>query len=199
MAHNAYIAKSLCKRLCGHISPSSISSWASQVLLAAALALPKMVGAYCPGTDPEFPNHSPNYYTARQELARSQYVVVGKVLTETWLGEDGNPKPLEPPFQNNNPRPWGFDPYSGAEYGIKVVKTLKGKPGAQFTLFSENSTARFWLEIGAEYLFFVTEEVFDQPIGRRLTIDTCGKSAPLSKAQSTIKQIQNATNVNHRG
>ncbi len=70
----------------------------------------------------------------------------------------------------------------GAWYDIGVTKTFKGKPSLRLRLFSENSTARFWLNKGERYLFFVTEEPFDAPIGRALTADTCGNSARVNRA-----------------
>lgn len=145
--------------------------------------------AYCPGLDPSLPGYAPGYYSVPNELKRSRYVVVGRVIGETWLGDDGKPKPLQPPFQGGSSRPLGFDPYAGALYEIKVIRMIKGRPVPRLALFSENSTARFWLEVGKEYLFFVSEETFDDPIGRRLTIDTCGNSAPLAAAKDVLKLL----------
>ena len=157
--------------------------------VAGALGLPRIVDAYCIGWDSSLPNYDPEYYSVAHEFARAKYVVTGRVLKETWLGEDGKPKPLQPPFQDGRLRPWGFDPYSGALYNIRIIHVFKGKPSNRLQLFSENSTARFWLDVGSEYLFFVTDEEFDKPIGSRLTIDTCGNSATMAKAGPTIQAI----------
>ncbi len=156
---------------------------------AMILVMPVIALAYCPGSDSSLPGYDPDYYSVSKELARSQYVVVGRVVSETWLGDDGKPKPLQPPFQSGSPRPWGFDPYAGAVYEIKVLRVIKGRPGPKVALFSENSTARFWLEIGGEYLLFISEETFDDPIGRRLTIDTCGNSATVAAAKEVLKLL----------
>ena len=53
----------------------------------------------------------------------------------------------------------------GAWYDVQVTTTFKGKPPLRLRLFSENSTARFWLNKGERYLLFVTEEAFDPPVG----------------------------------
>ena len=151
--------------------------------------MPVMALAYCPGLDPSLPGYDPGYYSVQKELARSRYVIVGRVVAETWLGDDGKPKPLHPPFQGGGARPWGLDPYAGAVYEIKVLRVIKGRPGPKLALFSENSTARFSLDIGGEYLLFVSEGTFDDPIGRRLTIDTCGNSAPLASAKEVLKLL----------
>jgi len=163
--------------------------WALVAVLATAAVMPCITEASCPGLDPLLPGYDPDYYSVSKELARSRYVVVGRVVSETWLGEDGKPKALQPPFQGGRPRPWGFDPYIGAVYDIEVLRVIKGRPGPRVALFSENSTARFWLDVGGEYLFFISEETFDEPIGRRLTIDTCGNSASSEKAKEVLKRL----------
>jgi hypothetical protein len=111
------------------------------------------------------------------------------VTKEIWIGEDGQPKPLQPPFQNGNPRPWGFDPYLGAYYVVHVTQVFKGTPNADLRLFSENSTARFWLELGNEYVFFMDDDSFDLPIGEQLSIDTCGNSAHVTNARITLRSL----------
>ena len=163
--------------------------WAPLLVVGALSIVSLPVRAYCVGADATLPNYDKNYYSVRKELGRSKYVVVARVEAETWLDEDGKPKALEPPFQNGAPRPWGFDPYSGAQYKIKVLKSYKGKAPQQLTLFSENTTARFWLNRGEVHVFFISPEVFDSPIGSQLTIDTCGNSGELNKSQDVIRQL----------
>src|SRR5271155_454563 len=98
------------------------------VLLAlGTLLLCRETFAYCVGWDKTLPTYDPQYYSVTHERDRSEYVVLGLVLHETWLGEDSKPKPLEPPFQNGRPRPWGFDPYSGALYDVEVIRSLNGR------------------------------------------------------------------------
>jgi hypothetical protein len=105
--------------------------WILAVLLAIAWVLPGLATASCPGLDPFMPQYDPDYYSVSKELARSQYVIVGRVIAETWLSEDGKPKALQPPFQDGRPRPWGFDPYMGAVYDVKVLRVIKGELGPQ--------------------------------------------------------------------
>lgn len=109
-----------------------------------------------------------------------------KVARETWLGADGKPEPLEPPFQNGSPRPWGFDPY----FNIEAIKALKGEPPRQLRLFSENSTGRFWLDVGTRHVLFITEEKFDEPIGQSLTMDTPDNSIPILKAIKLLRALE---------
>src|SRR4051812_4380573 len=105
---------------------------------AVALATPGAARAYCVGWDKTLPNYDAHYYSVPHEFRRAKYVVKAKVVGETWVGEDGNAKSLQPPFQNNGPMPWGFDPYSGAYYRLRVEGTFKGKPPSYLTIFSEN-------------------------------------------------------------
>ncbi len=120
-------------------------------------------------------------------------MIEARVLHEIWLGEDGKPKSLKPPFQFGSPRPWGFDPYIGAYYDVQILKVFKGRPATQLRLFSENSTARFWLTMGTDYLLFISTEPFDPPIGQALTIDTCGNSALVSKAAAALRIVKGLT------
>jgi hypothetical protein len=160
------------------------------LLGAAFAAAPGVASAYCTGWDNTLPNYDPHYYSPTHEFRRSKYVIKARVLRETWLGEDGKPKPLRPPFQFGEPRPWGFDPYAGAFYDVRVETAFKGQPRPVLRLFSENSTARFWLKVGSEHVLFVTDEAFDAPIGKSLTVDNCGNSTPVGKAGPLLRTLQ---------
>jgi hypothetical protein len=142
--------------------------------------------ANCSGSD-ETPG--PNYYTVANEFARSRYVVVARLTRVTWLGEDGRPTTLRTPFRNGGDAPSGFDPYLGAYYDVSVSRVFKGRPGARLRLFSENTTARFSLERGRQYLLFVSADTFEI-IGAQPTIDPCGNSAPLDTAQDALRVVQ---------
>jgi hypothetical protein len=159
------------------------------LILAAGWMRPQ-AGAFCIGSDKSPPNYDPDYYSIPHEFRHAKYVVEARVIEETWLGEDGKEKPLQPPFQNGGPRPWGFDSYMGAYYDIEVLRAFKGDPAQHLRLFSENSTARFSLDVGSEYLFFITEGEFDQPVDLMLTIDNCGNSSSLKKGQAALHAIE---------
>lgn len=160
------------------------------MLFAVAVGwMPAAAIAYCPGNDRLLPHYDPKFYSVTEEFSRARYVVTVRVISETWLGEDGAKKALKPPFQNGASRPWGFDPYLGAYYRVKIISVFKGRPSTTLRVFSENSTGRFILNVGADYLLFVTNETFDV-IGSQFTVDTCGNSASLDKAQVTLSQVR---------
>ena len=168
---------------------SVIRTW--QIMSCAALSLvPSATQAYCPGTDEHSPRYDPHYYSVANEFARSKYVVVGSMYRETWLGEDGKPKRLKGPFQSGAKRPWGFDPYAGVYYEVRVQRSLKGAAPRHLRLFSENSTARFWLRRGVGDLLFITFSRFDPPMQDQLTIDNCGNSAEVAGHRSLLQRAR---------
>jgi hypothetical protein len=159
------------------------------ILVLLGFASP--ASAYCSGSDKSRPGYSPTYYSLANEFRRASYVAIVRVERETWLGEDGRPKPLRPPFQYGNSRPWGFDQYIGAQFDVRVIQIFKGRPRKTLRLISENSTARFWLDVGREYVILATDQIFDAPIGRGLTLDTCGNSPKLrTKAGPMIEKLK---------
>ena len=165
------------------------------LLTVTALALgvtPFPASAYCVGWDKTLPSYDPRYYSVDHEFHRAAWVVKAKVLKETWVGEDGNEKDLKPPFQNGSPRPWGFDPYAGAFYDLQIEHSFKGSSPLNIRIFSENATDRFWLRKGEEILAFVSTEVFEAPIGKQFTLDTCGNFRPYPKANGVMGAVLKA-------
>jgi len=165
-------------------------AWLGTALALAAL--PDTAQAFCIGYDKSWSGYRPDYYSVAQEYRRSDFVIEARVIRENWIGEDGKPKALRRPFQNGGPRPWGFDPYMGAFYTLRVERTFKGGPPPTLRLFSENSTARFWLFPGGKLLAFVSKSRFDPPIGQQWTIDTCGNSRQPPYSHSLIRRIHAA-------
>ena len=103
------------------------------------------------------------------------------LFTRSWIwGVDGV----------NAAKPRGFDSYIGAYYDVDVIETFKGGPPKRLRLFSENTTARFWLDVGSELLIFVTDELFDPPIGWKPTLDICGNSSLANNSQATVSQVK---------
>jgi hypothetical protein len=77
-------------------------------LLGAVLAmagLPGAARAYCIAGDKSWPGYRPDYYSVEQEYRRSAFVIEARVLREEWVGEDGKPGRLRPPFQDGRRRP----------------------------------------------------------------------------------------------
>ena len=108
--------------------------------------------------------------TVEEELKSSAVVVVGKVIST-----------------KNLPEPGGF--IRGTFYWVKVAQVLKGNPSESVELYSENSSGRFRMQVGVRYLIFAYHGVFEGIDGRRLAIDSCGNSAPFSKAGKALATL----------
>ena len=144
-----------------------------------AITAAQPASAYCEGWE----KGGLSYYSVGNEYKRALFVATVRVERETWLGLDGQPKLLKGPFQHGASRPWGFDDYMGAYYDIVTVERYKGRPPQKFRLFSENSTARFWLIPGKQFVVFVSRGRFEKPINAALTVDNCGHT-PLLRANA---------------
>jgi len=83
----------------------------------------------------------------------------------------------------------------GTFYSVKVAQALKGSPSKTVELYSENSSGRFPMQVGEQYLIFADYGVFESIRGRKLAINNCGNSAPLAKAQKAIAVLHALTNV----
>ena len=170
-----------------------MTRFGSIVAFIAGACVPSAASAYCVGSDETLPNYRPDYYSVPVEFGRAKFVVEAVVTNESWIGDDGKPEPLAPPFGKGDKRPWGIAaPYMGAWYDVYVTRTFRGQPPSHLRLFSENSTARFWLNKGERYLLFVGDEAFDGPIRQAMTIDTCGNSAKFSRTLAHRLERQSA-------
>jgi hypothetical protein len=109
---------------------------------------------YCPRTRP----------TVRDEYRASDAVVLAKVIRETAV-------------------PATRDYSEGTAYVVRVDETLKGKPPTQIRLFSENSSGRFPMRVGTQYLLFVDNL-------QRSVIDNCGNSGMVSSRRHVLSVVR---------
>ena len=164
----------------------------SILALSAVLLLCLTAGgahAYCRGRDPSRPEFSRDFYSIAGEYRRSKYVAIVTVRAEHWLDDDGKPTTLKPPFRGGARKPWGFDPYMGVRYDVEVVKRFKGRPPRRLTLYTENSAAHLWMDVGRSYLGFIAPERFEG-VGAVLALDNCGNSKLVEHAPATLKVVQ---------
>jgi hypothetical protein len=73
---------------------------------------------------------------------------------------------------------------AGTTYQLKIEKIFRGDVASQAGVFSENSSGRFSMQIGHEYLLFLSLE------DRLYIVDNCGNSAALSRSGSVLKQVE---------
>jgi hypothetical protein len=81
----------------------------------------------------------------------------------------------------------------GIFYSVEVVEVLKGSPSHSLQLYSENSSGRFPMEIGAQYLVFAEYGVFEGIRGRQLAINNCGNSTPLPEGNKALETVRRLT------
>ena len=75
-----------------------------------------------------------------------------------------------------------FKTDSKGVHAVLFPQPVNGSPLSTIRVFSENATNRFWLNKGEEIFAFVSTEVFDAPIGKQFTLDTCGNFRSYPKA-----------------
>ena len=81
----------------------------------------------------------------------------------------------------------------GTIYSVKVAEMLKGSPSKTVELYSENSSGRFPMQVGEQYLVFADYGIFEGIRGRKLAINNCGNSAASAKAQKALAVLHALT------
>ena len=74
----------------------------------------------------------------------------------------------------------------GNFYTIRVHEVSKGKPQASVEVYSENTSGRFPMDVGASYLVFASEQTFEGIDGPRLAINAAGNSGLLKDAGEAL-------------
>lgn len=100
----------------------------------------------------------------RQEYKDAQSIVIGTVESSRLV-----------------PQTW--DSFDGTDYIVHVDQKVKGKESGEITVFSEHSADGFHLEVGKQYLLFLS---FDSP---HWVVNQCGNSGTLDDSGSVIKEI----------
>jgi hypothetical protein len=109
------------------------------------------------------PNGYPN---VRKEYAGSKFVLTAKVVKERRT-------------------PGGTDGYflDGSTYRVMPIHVYKGTVNGRMDLFSENSSGRFPMQPGSEYLLFVYED------HGRFSVDNCGNSDLIGHAKKEVAEV----------
>ena len=75
----------------------------------------------------------------------------------------------------------------GTYYRVRVNTTYRGHRYRSLNVYSENSTARFPMKIGAPYLLFLSKDIYQNRF-----VDNCGNSgevSPNSRAMQELKEL----------
>jgi hypothetical protein len=74
--------------------------------------------------------------------------------------------------------------YDGTLYRITVDKVFRGNLGHDAEIFSESSSGRFPMTVGAKYLLFT------YAASGRMQVDYCGNSGLLSKRRKELREVE---------
>jgi hypothetical protein len=108
-----------------------------------------------------------NDYSVAAEFARSDAVIVAKAVSR-YVVKD----------------PKDEDEYGGTLYSVVIMESLRGSLHGRITVYSENSSGRFPLEMDQEYLMFLRAD------GAHLVGDNCGNSGLLVRRQAALVEAR---------
>lgn len=108
------------------------------------------------------------WWSIDREYRESEFVFIGKVISE---------KP-DPGIEGKGK--W----ISGTLYSLKVKKVFRGVPVGDIIIFSENSSGRFPMKEGVEYLVFASH------CDGRLFTYSKGNSGELNQVKKVMKQVK---------
>jgi hypothetical protein len=100
-----------------------------------------------------------------QEFQNAAMVFVGRVASEKFTSESKNY-------------------LDGITYTIHVEEVLRGSRQKTVRIFSENTSGRFRLQIGASYLILAYKEL------DRLQVDNCGNSGEVSNKSEALALLR---------
>src|SRR5579871_2040288 len=117
-------------------------------------------------------NFVSGYHLPLEKEARSAVaIVLGKVTRKKDLVED----PAYP------------DGITATIYTLQVSRAVRGKVTPVIGVRSENDSGRFWMDLGKEYLLFLSKDVH-----RGLYfVDSCGNSGVASDRETVLRQVEN--------
>jgi hypothetical protein len=104
-------------------------------------------------------------YSVEDEFDRSAIVAVGTVVSSEAVEES-------------------LPHYDGTNYTVNLTSIYRGPETASVTIFSENSTGRFPMEIEREYILFIHDEF------GRYYVDNCGNSGPSIDKEAVIETVR---------
>ncbi|WP_157971336.1 hypothetical protein [Dyella sp. C9] len=121
----------------------------------------------------------PRHPSVSEEYAAAPWVLIGRVTATRDVESPDDP---------------GF--YGWTIYDVEVVETLKGLPPHRIKLQSENTSARFPMDNGKQYLLFVRFHTEETAGGERLPqnyIDNCGNSGAVEEVDAAIRKARGMT------
>ena len=111
------------------------------------------------------------------------------------FGECTNPLPVKKEFKDSEaviigtvmssrPAPQSWYTFDGTEYVVQISQTVKGKKSGEITIFSEHTADSYDLQVGKEYLLFLTTNY------QRWVVNKCGNSGTIDQEGKVIKELE---------
>ena len=111
------------------------------------------------------------------------------------FGECTNPLPVKKEFKDSEavivgtvmssrPAPQSWYTFDGTEYVVRIEQTVKGKRSGELTVFSEHVADAADLQVGKEYLLFLTTNY------QRWVVNKCGNSGAIDQEGKVIKELE---------
>jgi hypothetical protein len=111
------------------------------------------------------------------------------------FGECTNPLPVKKEFKDSDaviigtvmssrPAPQSWYTFDGTEFVVQIIQTVKGKRSGEITLFSEHTGDGYDLQVGKEYLLFLTNNY------QRWVVNKCGNSGTIDQEGKVIKELE---------
>ena len=147
--------------------------WA--LLLSLWLSIP--VAAHCTCVDLGGPVDVPRHPSIADEYASVPWVLIVRTTAS-----------------RDVPSPDDLGFYDWTIYDVEVVRVFKGRPPHHIRLLSENTTARFPMDPGKEYLVFVSHSPMVEMAGKEKLpgdyVDNCGNSGAIEDVGRAIRAVK---------
>jgi hypothetical protein len=110
------------------------------------------------------------------------------------FGECTNPLPVKKEFKDSEAviigtvmssrlAPQSWYTFDGTEFVVQINQTVKGKPSGEITIFSEHTGEAYDLQVGKEYLLFLTTNY------QHWVVNKCGNSGTIDQEGKVIKEL----------
>ena len=110
------------------------------------------------------------------------------------FGECTSPLPVKKEFKeseaviigtvtSSHQAPQSWYAFDGTEYVVQINQTVKGKKSGEITIFSEHTADSYDLQVGKEYLLFLTTNY------QHWVVNKCGNSGTIDQEGKVIKEL----------
>jgi len=147
--------------------PSFSRHGLSLFFLVAALGAVPTAAALCLDENGVSGYHIP----LDKEMRAANAIVLGRVTRKKNLFED----PADP------------HGITATIYTLQVSHVVRGKSPSMIRIRSENDSSRFWMDVGEEYLLFLSRDTQHQGF---YFVDDCGNSGVASKQAPVLHQVE---------